>query len=232
VLYGKENATAIQRQTRAKTKPDAKNLPPEYDEALFEKLRILRKEIAASHDVPPYIIFSDRTLRDMCRNFPETLPEMRRIPGVGEQKLAQYGELFISRIRNYLEENPVVRAVPDSPAVFPGSEGRPQAKKKKGETAEETYALFREGMSLDDIAQHRKLAASTIALHLEQLIRSGRDIDIDRLVETAKRGKVAAFFQSSGQWALKPVIEHFNGRVTYEEARIVRAWLQGRAVAG
>jgi ATP-dependent DNA helicase RecQ len=232
VLYGKENATAIQRQTGAKTKPDAKNLSPEYDEALFGKLRILRKEIASSHDVPPYIIFSDRTLRDMCRNFPETLPDMRRIPGVGEQKLAQYGELFISGIRNYLKENPVVRAVPNIPTVFSGSEGRPQAKKKKGETAEETYALFREGMSLDDIARHRKLAASTIALHLEQLIRSGRDIDIDRLVDTAKRIKVAAFFQSSGQWMLKPVIEHCNGRVTYEEARIVRAWLQGRAAAG
>jgi ATP-dependent DNA helicase RecQ len=232
VLYGKEHAAAIQRQTKAKTKPDAKNLSSEYDEALFEKLRILRKEIASSHDVPPYIIFSDRTLRDMCRNFPETLLEMRRIPGVGEQKLAQYGELFISGIRNYLKENPVVRAVPDNPAVFPSSEGRPQAKKKKGETAEETYALFREGMSLDDVARHRKLAASTVALHLEQLIRSGRDIDIDRLVDKVKRDEIAAFFQSSGQWALKPVIEHFNGRVTYEEARIVRAWLQGRAVAG
>ncbi|MDH4233145.1 MAG: helix-turn-helix domain-containing protein, partial [Nitrospirota bacterium] len=137
-------------------------------------------------------------------------------------------ELFIMMIRNYLKENPVIRTATDSPGVVSDSEVWPQEKKKRGGTAEETYALFRKGMSLDDIALHRKLAPSTIALHLEQLIRSGRDIDIDRLADKAKKDEIAVFFRSSGQWTLRPVIEHFNGRVTYEEARIVRAWLQGR----
>jgi ATP-dependent DNA helicase RecQ len=183
VMYGKENATAIQRQTGAKIKPDAKNLSSEYDKALFEKLRILRKEIASSHGVPPYIIFSDRTLRDMCRNFRRRCRICEGYPESVSKKLAQYGELFVSLIRNYLKENPVVRAASDSPGVFSGSESKPQAKKKRG-TAEETYALFRKGCRLM-ILQSIGSLPSTIALHLEQLTCRGRDIDIDRLVETA-----------------------------------------------
>jgi uncharacterized protein YpbB len=81
-------------------------------------------------------------------------------------------------------------------------------------------------MSLEDIAKHRKLAPSTITLHFDQLIRSGRDIDIDRLVNPAKRDEIAEFFRSSELLALGPAIEHFQGKVNYEEARIVRAWLQ------
>ncbi len=109
VLYGKAVATAISRQTKAKTGYGSDTFSAGHDQALFEKLRILRKEIASTHAVPPYVIFSDRTLREMCRSLPETLLDMRRIAGVGDQKLAQYGELFTSRIRNYLIENPVMK---------------------------------------------------------------------------------------------------------------------------
>ncbi|MCL5423295.1 MAG: helix-turn-helix domain-containing protein [Nitrospirae bacterium] len=80
-------------------------------------------------------------------------------------------------------------------------------------------------MSLEEIAKQRNLALSTISQHLERLIRDGRDIDIDRLVNPAKRKEVEEFFLSLGQWGLNPVIAHFNGAVSYEEARLVRAWL-------
>jgi ATP-dependent DNA helicase RecQ len=109
VLYGKSEATALSRQTKAITGYAADTLSLVHDEALFEKLRFLRKEIASAHRVPPYIIFSDKTLKEICRNLPETLQEMRRINGVGDQKLAEYGESFISAVRVYLKENPGAR---------------------------------------------------------------------------------------------------------------------------
>ncbi|MCL4476057.1 MAG: helix-turn-helix domain-containing protein [Nitrospirae bacterium] len=71
----------------------------------------------------------------------------------------------------------------------------------------------------------RNLAPSTIASHLEQLIRDGQDIDMDRLVDPAKRKEIEELFLSLGQWSLNPVIAHFNGAVSYEEARLVRALL-------
>ncbi|MBI5076093.1 MAG: DNA helicase RecQ [Nitrospirae bacterium] len=226
VLYGKAEAAAISRHTEPKTKHSSDTHSVEYDEALFVKLRLRRKEIASTNNVPPYIIFSDKTLREISCNLPESLQEMRRINGVGDQKLEQYGASFISVVREYLRENPSAQKADEHINDFPEQTRTKQSKSKKGETFEETYALFMGGMSLDDIAKYRKLATATIALHFDQLIRSGRDIDIDRLVDPVTRAEITEFFQSSDLSALGPVIEHFDGKVNYEEARIVRAWMQ------
>src|ERR1043166_5525936 len=66
------------------------------DEALFERLRVLRRKLADERDVPAYIIFSDATLREMARACPTTPAEFRRIPGVGEQKLKDFAEPFLA----------------------------------------------------------------------------------------------------------------------------------------
>ena len=106
VLYGKEVAKALRRQEEVKTKaPKAAGSEP-YDEALFDRLRSLRKKIADGQRVPPYVIFSDKTLHEMCRRLPSTLPAMRQISGVGDAKLQRYGEEFMEAIDKFLNENP------------------------------------------------------------------------------------------------------------------------------
>ena len=77
----------------------------ECDEELFERLRVLRRRFADEHGVPAYIIFSDVSLREMARNYPTNSTEFRRIPGVGEQKLKDFGEAFLSEIRSHSAEN-------------------------------------------------------------------------------------------------------------------------------
>jgi ATP-dependent DNA helicase RecQ len=74
----------------------------ECDEALFEKLRILRRKLADERDVPAYIIFSDVALREMARAYPTTTAEFSRIPGVGQQKLRNFAEPFTTAIAEYL----------------------------------------------------------------------------------------------------------------------------------
>jgi len=74
----------------------------ECDEALFEKLRILRRKLADERDVPAYIIFSDVALREMARAYPTTTAEFSRIPGVGQQKLRDFAEPFTTAIAEYL----------------------------------------------------------------------------------------------------------------------------------
>jgi ATP-dependent DNA helicase RecQ len=78
----------------------------ECDEALFERLRALRRHLADERSVPAYIIFSDVSLREMARNYPTNSTEFRRIPGVGEQKLKDFGEAFLSEIKSHLAANP------------------------------------------------------------------------------------------------------------------------------
>jgi ATP-dependent DNA helicase RecQ len=77
----------------------------ECDEVLFERLRTLRRQLADERGVPAYIIFSDVSLREMARNYPTNSTEFRRIPGVGEQKLKDFGEAFLSEIRSHSAEN-------------------------------------------------------------------------------------------------------------------------------
>jgi ATP-dependent DNA helicase RecQ len=74
----------------------------ECDEVLFERLRALRRKLADERNVPAYVIFSDVSLREMARHYPTTETEFRRIPGVGEQKLKDFAEAFLSEIKNYL----------------------------------------------------------------------------------------------------------------------------------
>jgi len=78
----------------------------ECDEALFERLRALRRRLADERGVPAYIIFSDVSLREMARTYPANSTEFRRISGVGEQKLKDFGEAFLSEIKSYSAANP------------------------------------------------------------------------------------------------------------------------------
>ncbi len=224
ILFGREGIMGL-RKEEIKSKADRGTVETSgYDNALFERLRNVRKGLAQQQQVPPYIIFSDKTLHEMCRRFPSTLSEMEKISGVGETKLERYGRDFIREIKQYLEENPGI-AVAEKEAVStePAS---PAQKRKKGETVEETYAFFLGGMSPEDIAKLRGLTPSTIASHLERLILEGRDIDMDRLVDPGKRVMIEKYYLSVKGQDLNSVVEHFNGTVSFEEARLVRAKLQ------
>ncbi len=73
---------------------------------LFEKLRQLRLEIAREENMPPYIIFNDKTLIDMCTKSPQTKNEMMQVSGVGEHKYHKYGQRFMEMIAAFVEEHP------------------------------------------------------------------------------------------------------------------------------
>jgi hypothetical protein len=74
----------------------------ECDEVLFARLRALRRQLADERGVPAYIIFSDVSLREMAKHYPTTSVQFRRIPGVGEQKLKQFAEPFLDKIKGHL----------------------------------------------------------------------------------------------------------------------------------
>jgi ATP-dependent DNA helicase RecQ len=77
----------------------------ECDETLFEELRHVRRKLADERNVPAYVIFSDVSLRQMARSYPQTRAEFRGIPGVGEQKLRSFAEPFLSAIAHYVCEH-------------------------------------------------------------------------------------------------------------------------------
>lgn len=88
---------------RGKTGPKVRPVDTLEDrqKELFEQLRILRREIASEKKIPPYIVFSDRTLADMCRKIPRTEAELLDVNGVGEYKLEHYGARFLGILRDF-----------------------------------------------------------------------------------------------------------------------------------
>ena len=194
----------------------------DYDHGLFEKLRRLRTRIAGSMGVPPYIIFGDKALLEMAYYFPQSTKAFALISGVGTEKLGQHGESFLSVIRTHarlfgLEERRIPRR----------RNKRDGAVRRKGSTYDETKSLFLQRLPIDEIAEQRGLAQSTVIGHLERLITAGEDLDIDHLMPPPERlAKIKAAFQHSDTPSLFPVRESLGEDFTYEELRLVRMHLR------
>ena len=99
VVLGKPRDT-FKTVERSKQKVESRR---DYDRSLFNRLRVLRKNIADSARLPAFVVFSDATLADMARKMPQDKTRLLQVSGVGEHKLQKYGEQFLLEIRDYLE---------------------------------------------------------------------------------------------------------------------------------
>lgn len=107
VLKGKSPLSMkIPKEQKKEPKPAVKDadINAVIDKDLLDELKQLRRKLAIEKNVPAYIIFSDATLTDMCKKLPMTPEEFLTVSGVGKNKLAQYGEIFLDTINNYLIE--------------------------------------------------------------------------------------------------------------------------------
>jgi len=194
----------------------------DYDSLLFERLRQIRKSISEKEDVPPFVVFSDKTLYEMCRKFPSNESDLLEITGVGQAKLLKYGDQFIDKINNYLAEKPGAELDYISNMV------KKKSTKKTGisETREITMDMLEKGMTYLEIASERDLTPSTIAGHMEKLIQDGREIDLSVHVSIERKQVIEHLFREHKTSALKKIVEASGNSVTYDEARLVRVWMQ------
>jgi len=103
LLRGERTLNMVKPSERSARKTTTPGIEGAYDHSLFELLRVLRKELADREDVPPYIVCSDKALRDMATIFPQDDESMLAVSGIGKVKLERYGKEFISRIRSYIK---------------------------------------------------------------------------------------------------------------------------------
>ncbi|MDB6152184.1 MAG: ATP-dependent helicase RecQ [Chthoniobacteraceae bacterium] len=105
-LKDRRRITLTKPVAAADKKPKVRRGEIECDEALFDRLRAVRRRLADERNVPAYIVFSDVPLREMARIYPTNLMEFGQIAGVGQQKLKDFSEPFIEEIRNFLKDHP------------------------------------------------------------------------------------------------------------------------------
>src|SRR5262249_45188602 len=140
------------------------------DRELFDALRQLRRDEAGDRGVPTYIVFSDATLRDMARQRPSTLEGLLRVRGVGQKKLADFGQKFVDCVANYCAQNGVGMDVE--------SEQSPRAAAPTiSASAVQSFPLFEEGLSVEQVAERLGRAVSTTYGYLDAYIRQRRIID-------------------------------------------------------
>jgi ATP-dependent DNA helicase RecQ len=186
---------------------------------LFEQLRELRKHIAEKQEVPPFVVFSDRSLREMAASLPSTADAMLQINGVGKHKMEQYGKDFLATIQTYQNENPDIRPIPLT--FKPKSPSRT----KNSAKLSETLSLLQQGLGIDEIAETRGLKPGTIVSHIERLIEDGNQIELTTFVSKEHLDAILEVFLKQETQALKPVFEHFGGKVSYDEIRLARAYV-------
>lgn len=194
----------------------------QYDTDLFEQLRELRRGIAQEMGKPPFIVFSDRSLIDMAAKFPQNEREFLEINGVGEAKLEEYGEQFLSVIKEFSENRSLDV---DQLRKENVSEKEVEAPKemRTGSTFEETLLYFNEGKNIEEIAVLRGYSQTTIINHLCKLIREGDLADTAKLVHSEAEAEIRSAVQEVGKETLKPIKEAVSESISYEEIKIVLA---------
>jgi ATP-dependent DNA helicase RecQ len=194
------------------------------DEGLFERLRSLRKRLADERGVPPYIVFSDVSLRQMARQYPGNESEFARINGVGERKLREFGAGFLAEIAAHLATNARQIFADDS---FTGAQPV-VTRSRLNDTIRESLKRFRDGSGVAEIARHRGLTTGTIYSHLATAIEAGELFPLEKLMTAAEQQEIAAAFREIGWGNLVGVRDHLGGRIEIGILRIFRAARQGR----
>jgi ATP-dependent DNA helicase RecQ len=202
ILLGKEQ---VYRRETVKVRVIAK------DDPLFETLREVRRSIAEVAKVPPFVIFSDATLKDMSAKLPKTNEELLQVSGVGEHKLQKYGLEFIQAIRLFCETHP--ERQPEMGAAIAPKKSTP--KKAIGDSHLGTFELHKQKLTINEIAEKRELAISTVENHLLQCAQQGMEVDFSRLIPSEYILLLGKAVEEAGRDRLKPIKELLPEDVSY-----------------
>ena len=199
-------------------KRDGKKEEVEYNHALFAILRQKRKDMADEAGVPPYVIFSDKTLVEMSAYYPQSHSSLLSMSGVGQVKLNQYGDVFLEIIKSYAEKHGL-------------KEKRKEAPREKSDSNRRYVIVaeaFNRGEAVEELMRKYGVTVGTILDHLARYLAAGnalrKDSDLQSLSSASPELQQAVFaaFDELSPTYLKPVYDKINGALNYDELKILR----------
>ena len=186
------------------------------DAQLMKILLGLRKKVAQNAKVPPYAVFQEYSLEDMCLKYPISEEEMVVINGVGEGKARRYGKEFVRMIKTYVEENDIIR--PDDLIV-------------KSTGVKSTLKLYLiqsvdRKLSLDDIASAKGMKMDELITEMETIVFSGTKLNIsywlEELLDEEQIEELYDYFIDAESDSIDAALEEFDGDYEEEELRLYR----------
>lgn len=169
---------------------------------LFERLRLLRRNLAQQIGIPPYQIFSDATLKEMADKRPIKESDLLIISGVGERKLQEYGSPFVREIQAFLRDK------------------NDEGVKLTGSSQFITYDLVKKGMTLEEVAQHRNMSLGTVQNHLCVMYERGFEIDYTTWISEEEVDIICgALPLFEKPYVLRDIFENFQQKYSFEKIR-------------
>jgi len=186
-------------------------VPPPVNGELFDFLKQWRLRAAQRSAVPAYVVLSDASLEDLCRKRPSNLRELLGVFGFGERKAELYGGEIFAALEAFRNG------------------ARAERQQRQASPAEETIALLAEGKSLEEIARIRGRRLSTVVDLVAELVAGGRVEYRIGWVGEARHAEIADAVRRLGAERLKVLKDALPSEVTYEELRLVLAWVRREA---
>lgn len=211
VVEDEEEETYVETGKKRKNAAQLAGLN-ELGAALFEKLRSVRTELAAEKSVPPYIICSDKTLKDICAKLPRDKEQLADVYGMGEQKIQNYGEAFVTAVNSFVADNP-------NPSGSTTGE-RPQTvlsdeeAAETGSTRKKKLPFYIEPQRLDEVELTDKCRLTELTNKINELCHADKE-----------HKKLAASFINE-----LLIAEGYLEEVTEDGNRIKRVTEKGRSV--
>lgn len=195
-----------------------------YEQPLFQRLKELRRKLASEENVPPYIILSDATLKELATFLPHNAEEIQKISGFGQVKIQKYGQTFSAAVAEYCEEH----NLPSK--IHLKGEKRPSGKQSfrfETNSNAQTYKLFLEGKSVKEIAEIRGFSIGTIESHLAYYVQEGK-ISLDQLMDAEKVQRIREVIEQIPGDRIGPVKAALGDAASYNEIRYVKAFLENQ----
>jgi len=188
-----------------------------FDSTLLAMLKDLRKKVAHSKKVPPFVLFQDPSLEDMALQFPITIDELTNINGVGSGKATKFGNEFVALIKNYVLENNIDR--PQDLVVK-------SIVNKSGLKVYIIQSTDRK-LPLEDIASAKGLTMAKLISEIENIVYSGTKVNInyylDDMLEEDQQDEILSYFKEEAETdAIDVALEEFDGDYEEEELRLIR----------
>lgn len=190
-----------------------------YHEGLFQVLKQVRMMLSENLGIPPFIIFSDRTLIGMAARFPLSKEALLQVSGVGEKKMEQYGIPFVSAIKKFVKQEQIdVEKERAKHIVF--HETKHENTGAKRSTTDRTYELLQQGLSLDSIAKERHLSVQTIENHILALYKQGKKLPLDQWLPAEINHIIQERFKAMESQSLKLLKEQLPDEITYFQIKL------------
>ncbi len=181
--------------------------------ALFSQLKEWRNIKAKEMELQHYMILPQKTMVTLANYLPQSLPALHLIKGMGKKKSGKFGEELLDIIRTYCKKEKIEQSAFSLPE-------KKKAKKVKEETKKISYDLFKEGKTISQIAEERKLSITTIEGHLAYYVGTG-DITIGKFVSTETAELIASYFEGTGDLKIGPVKASLGERVSWSDIKFV-----------